>query len=159
MPLYPSLPPDEEGKVGVPTPTGNPPVALPPDDGSGTVPPIPPILPPPPSVPVGGSDGSDAGAGTLPTDIIGDIPPPPIPAAATAGVAGLSGASTFAQPGTTGAKPFRTAAFSNPARGLRFGPGTKVVGAAPAPVAGLDPEEAAALLRRLAEQNGAAGKP
>lgn len=106
-----------------------------------------PSLPPPPDnlVPGAGTWGagsdrvrsrhaphpSDSGATSLPSDIIGDIPPPPIPQPPIVGpgVAGIPGteAGTFARPGSAAAMPFRTAGYAA-ARPQRFGPGAPIVG-------------------------------
>ena len=103
-------------------------------------------------------DQGDGDAESLPTDQVGDIPPPPVPAAPIegVGVAGIPGTegSTFARPGSKGAVPFRTAAFQSP-HPPRFGPGVPFAGSATTDVSGLgdtglDPERAAELLRALA---------
>lgn len=98
-------------------------------------------------------------ADVLPADMVGDIPPPPIPSPPPIvgpGVAGIRGteAGTLSLPGTRGAMPFRTAAFQ-PVR-PRFGPGVPVTGGTGAPAAGLglDPEQAAEILRALAGGGG-----
>lgn len=96
-------------------------------------------------------------ASTLPSDEIGDIPPPPIPSRPIVGpgVAGIPGteAGTFARPGTAAARPFRSPAFFQK-RPPRFGPGVPVAGGS-ADVQGLadlgmGPDEAAELLKALA---------
>lgn len=119
-----------------------------------------PATPPLPQVPAN-QDVSLLGA-----DRIGDIPPPPVPPPPRLrgpGVGGIPGteAGTLALPGSRGAAPFRTPAFSDPRRGPRFfGPGVPLVGGGPGRVdvggpadvgAGmpLSPEEAAELLRSL----------
>lgn len=143
-----------------------------------------PALPPPVSpdslVPGGGTWGagsdrvrsrhaphpSDNGATSLPSDIIGDIPPPPIPQPPIVGpgVAGIPGteAGTFARPGTAAAAPFHTSAYGA-ARQQRFGPGAPIVGGGGA-MSGFGGDEAsiglgspdtvAELLRALAAGRG-----
>jgi hypothetical protein len=97
-------------------------------------------------------------ANVMPNDLIGDIPPPPIPPPPTIqgpGVGGIPGteAGTLSRPGAAGAVPFRTAAYRSP-RSPRFGPGVPLVGGASMNVGdeglGLQPDEAAELLARLA---------
>lgn len=107
---------------------------------------------------------SDNGATSLPTDIIGDIPPPPIPQPPITGpgVAGIPGteAGTFARPGSAGAMPFRTPAYTA-ARSQRFGPGAPIVGGGG--MSGFEgdasgglgaPDDVAELLRQLAAGRG-----
>lgn len=127
----------------------------------GMPPPPNPYEPPLPSQGGGGAGPANQGAATIPTDLIGDIPPPPVPPPPISGpgVGGIAGteAGTFARPGSRGVLPLHTAAFTNK-RPPRFGPGTPTVGASPA-LPGLDgglgisPEAAADLLRRLASGN------
>lgn len=109
---------------------------------------------------------SNNDANTLPPDLVGDIPPPPIPGLPAmtrgSGVAGMRGteAGTFARPGTAAAAPFRSAAFV-PKRPARFGPGVAMAGGGSTAVQGLDMatpglngDDAAELLARLARGGG-----
>jgi hypothetical protein len=150
--------------------TPPPPPPLPDDPGGGEL-----IEPPggetqPPPLPSGGGSGggSDADEDVLPSDEIGDIPPPPVPRPPRRpripgpGVAGIPGTEggTFAQPGTRAAIPFRTSAFAAQ-RPMRFGPGAPMVGGGGGVGGqglgvggGLSPEEAAELLRALAAGRG-----
>lgn len=96
---------------------------------------------------------------TLSADAIGDIPPPPIPTPPIVGpgIAGIRGteAGTLARPGSRAAQPFRSAAFE-PKR-PRFGPGVPVTGGGgtgDAGALGLDPDQAAEILRALAAGGG-----
>lgn len=98
-------------------------------------------------------------AQTIPSDTIGDIPPPPVPQAPRprkptdlmpGGPAGAEG-GTFARPGSVGMRPHRSPAAAPP----RFGPGVPIVGSAPNEAVasddiGLTPEEIEALMRGLA---------
>lgn len=159
----------EEGRIPItpgtlPAPAPAEPMQTPgtPDGGS--------FFGPPPEV----TAPIDQDVSTLPSDAIGDIPPPPIPAPPISsgvggatppipgiGVGGLPGTegSTFARPGTPAARPFRTPA-SYHARPPRFGPGVPQAGGGIAEVSGLggvpglNPDDAAELLRRLAMGGG-----
>lgn len=137
----------------------------PPIVGGPAEPPVP--FEPPGSTPLGGGGGfpvepppaaDDQDEEVLPTDIVGDIPPPPIPAPPSlpgvgpAGIPGTEG-STFARPGSAGLVPFRTAAYRQPPQ--RFGPGVPVMGGGG--MAGLSPDEAAELLRAMAAGRGGSG--
>lgn len=131
-----------------------------PDTGMGGAPAAPPDQAP--SEPVQNGD-----VNTLPADLVGDIPPPPIPAPPAliqgAGVGGIKGteAGTLSRPGSAGAAPFRTSAFTT-FHPPRFGPGVANAGGAPTPFSGvsdnqglgLNPNDAADLLRRLAGGQG-----
>lgn len=109
----------------------------------------------PPLVHTAGNGGVE----TLPPDLIGDIPPPPIPTPPItgSGVAGIKGteAGTLARPGQRAAAPFRTSSYA-PKPQLRFGPGVPAAGGDTAAVSGLglDPEQAAEILRQLASRGG-----
>lgn len=143
----PGLPPEPPGGVyGGPA---QPPIENPPLPGA---PPLPPISPP-------GPNPNNGGTEVLSIDQIGDIPPPPVPRPPPirgSGVAGIPGteAGTFALPGTRAAAPFRTSAFAT--QRPRFGPGVPMVGGSPGVAGlegeglGLDPEQAAEILRVLA---------
>lgn len=110
----------------------------------------------PPTAPATSGPGpgvSSAGAATLPSELIGDIPPPPIPAPPIVGpgVAGIRGteAGTLARPGSVAAQPFRTSSYAP--KPQRFGPGVPTAGGnSGVQGLGLDPESAAELLRQLA---------
>lgn len=159
QPVPPVAPPLEDpifGGLNLPNPpTPGPGAPPPPDPGPGTI---------PPTNPVPGPDPSDMGAGTMPPDLIGDIPPPPVPLPPGVGVAGAPGlgGSTFARPGTAAAQPFRTPAYFSQ-RPQRFGPGVPTLGGGSIVPGlggdqggslGLDPEEAAELLRAMAAGRG-----
>jgi hypothetical protein len=106
---------------------------------------------------------SDSDVTALPSDQVGDIPPPPVPAPPPSlgppKAAVLPG--TFARPGSAAARPFRSNAYAA-SRPQRFGPGTASAGGGSAAVAGLgtdtgmgmSPEDAAELLARMARSGG-----
>lgn len=119
----------------------------------------------PAAPPVEGPVDSNQDVTAMPSDQIGDIPPPPAPSIPAppvrgVGVAGLPGTegSTFARPGMAAAARFRTPAFL-PQRPPRFGPGVPMAGGGTTVAPGgdegmLDPERAAELLRSLAGGQG-----
>jgi len=78
---------------------------------------------------------SDADTTGLPSDQVGDIPPPPVPAPPPR-LGGPKAAvlpGTFARPGTAAARPFRSNAYAA-SRPQRFGPGTASAGGGSAAV-------------------------
>lgn len=98
---------------------------------------------------------NDLDTNALPQDMIGDIPPPPVPLPPKTtgpGVGGIIGteAGTLSMPGTRGAAPFHSTAFTNP-RPPRFGPGVPTTGGSGL---GVDPKKIAELLQALAAQGG-----
>lgn len=116
-----------------------------------------------PSAPPGGEPkiaNTNQDTDVMPADAIGDIPPPPIPSPPIVGpgIAGIPGteAGTLARPGQRAAQPFRSAAFA-PVR-PRFGPGVPVTGGGgiggDVGGLGLDPDQAAEILRTLADGGG-----
>jgi hypothetical protein len=136
-PTYPLVPGGPTGPLQPPIPPG------------GLSPTPPPIMPPLP----GSGPYNTGGVETLPSELIGDIPPPPIPPPPITGpgVAGIRGteAGTLARPGSAAARPFRTAAYTP--KPQRFGPGVPVSGGDTTGVTGLgNPDDVAELLRQLA---------